>query len=59
MNPMTPHERLLLAAVQLAYRKHHLNEPQIGWDELSTALLNALCEVMGDEGFQKWLKEVG
>lgn len=48
----------LLAAVKLAYRKHHLGDDSIGWDELSEALLNALCNSMGDEGFQAWLKEV-
>ena len=47
----------LLKAVQLAYRKHHLNDPGIGWDELGLELLNALAEAMGDEGFKYWLEE--
>ena len=46
----------LLNAVQMAYRKHSLADENIGWDELGNILLNALCEAMTDEGFQKWLK---
>jgi len=49
---------VLLHAVKMAYRKHHLSDPSIGWDELSDILLHALCEAMGDEGYDKWLKEV-
>lgn len=45
----------LTAACQLAYRKHHLDDQTIGWDELSEELLNTLCNVMGDEGFLKWV----
>lgn len=48
----------LLEAVKLAYRKHHLEDTAIGWDELSEALQDALCEAMGDAEFQAWLKEV-
>ena len=45
----------LLDAVKLAYRKHHLGDESIGWDELSGCLLDALCNEMGDNGFQEWL----
>jgi hypothetical protein len=45
-----------IKAVQMAYRKHHLGEEDIGWDELSTVLHNALCEAMGDEGYQRWME---
>jgi len=45
----------LLSACKLAYRKHHLNDDSIGWDELSDCLLDALCNEMGDDGFQEWL----
>lgn len=48
----------LLSAVKLAYRKHHLDDPSIGWDELSDKLMTALCETMGDQEFQKWLAKV-
>ena len=47
--------RQLLEACKMAYRKHHLDDQSIGWDELSKFLLNALCNAMGDEGFQEWL----
>lgn len=47
----------LLKAAQRAYRKHHLDDPDIGWEQLGDDLCNALCNVMGDDGFQKWLAE--
>lgn len=40
----------------MAYRKHHLDDPSIGWDELSNILLNALCNSMGDTAFNEWLR---
>jgi hypothetical protein len=49
--------QILLDAVKNAYRKHHLGDDSIGWDELSEILENALCNVMGDEGYQKWIRE--
>lgn len=45
----------LLAVVKLAYRKHHLGSLDVGWEELSTRLCDALCNAMGDEEFQRWL----
>lgn len=48
----------LLDAVKCAYRKHHLGDDSIGWGELSSTLLNALCNYLGDEGFQEWLRKV-
>ncbi len=50
--------RILKEAVQLAYRKHHLDDSSIGWDELSDRLMTALCETMGNQHFQEWLAEV-
>lgn len=50
-----PSEKLLYA-VKCAYRKHHLNDDSIGWNELSDILLIALTETMRDEAFNKWLK---
>jgi hypothetical protein len=46
----------LLNVVQVAYRKHHLSDESIGWDELSDIMLDALCESMGDKGYKKWLQ---
>ena len=37
---------------------HHLNDDSIGWDELSDIMLDALCNEMGDVGFQEWLRQV-
>jgi hypothetical protein len=48
----------LLEACKLAYRKHHLDDDRVGWVELSDALLDALCNDMGDEGFEMWLKRM-
>jgi len=48
----------LLYAVQAAYRKHHLDDDRIGWDELGNILLDALCNQMGDGGYQAWLERV-
>ena len=45
----------LLSACKLAYRKHHLGDVSIGWEELAEVLMNALCNEMGDDAFQKWL----
>ena len=45
----------LRSAAQFAYRKHHLDDPNIGWDELSDILYTALCESMGDNEFVKWI----
>lgn len=47
---------LLLKAVKMAYRKHHLDDDSIGWTELSDILLIALLNAMGNEEFQRWLE---
>ena len=44
-----------IEALKLAYRKHHLGDESIGWDELSECLLDALCNELGDDGYQEWL----
>ena len=46
----------LLDACKMAYRKHHLGDDRIGWEEVSDALLHALCNEMGDKAFQKWVE---
>jgi len=48
----------LLSIVKLAYRKHHLNDDSIGWNEFDDNLLEALCNTMGEDGYDKWIKEV-
>ena len=42
-------------ALKMAYRKHHMSDEGIGWTQLSDVLCNALCEILGDKGFQNWL----
>jgi len=53
----TRKEIILLEAVKVSYKKHCLGLESIGWDELSKVLLDTLCEVMGDVGYQQWLNE--
>ena len=48
----------MLDALQMAYRKHHLDDPSIGWDELSDRLGDVLSNVMSPETFVQWLQEV-
>lgn len=48
----------LLSVAQMCYRKHHLDDADVGWNELSDKLCNALCNAMGDKEFQRWLAEV-
>lgn len=48
----------LLEACKRAYRKHHLNDDSIGWNELSNILHDAMCNYMGDDEFIEWLKEI-
>uniref|UniRef100_A0A6M3KVA8 Uncharacterized protein n=1 Tax=viral metagenome TaxID=1070528 RepID=A0A6M3KVA8_9ZZZZ len=49
----------LVDTITLAYRKHHLGDESIGWDELGECLLNTLCDVLGDDGYQQWLESIG
>lgn len=49
----------LLEAVKLAYRKHHLEDPSIGWEELSDALHTVLNNAMGADGYLRWMEEIG
>jgi len=47
-------EGSLLWACQLAYRKHVMDDESIGWDELGDHLLDAICNAIGDDGYEKW-----
>jgi hypothetical protein len=42
--------------IKKVYRKHCLNDNGIGWDELGENLVDALCNLMGEEKFVDWLK---
>lgn len=43
-----------IQAMQMAYRKHHLEDESIGWNELSNTLLDTLSNTMGVEELVKW-----
>ena len=44
----------ILDALQAAYRKHVQDDDSIGWEEVENKLLDALCNLMGNEEFIKW-----
>ena len=48
----------LLDAVKLAYRKHCMGDDLVSWGEVDQALLDALCNELGDIGFRKWKEEL-
>ena len=48
-------DSMSLRTLKLCYKKHVVNDPDIGWDELSSELGNALAEIMGDKEFCEWL----
>ena len=48
----------MLQAMKDAYRKHHLGDDSISWNELSDRLCDALCQAMGDKKFQEWLRRI-
>ena len=45
----------LVEVIKLTYRKHQMGDGRIAWKELGDKLLNALCNTLGDEEYQKWL----
>ena len=54
---LNEHIKVLENAVKRAYRKHWLNDPDIGWHALGEILHDALCNSLGDKGFVEWLNE--
>ena len=48
----------LLHALLCAYAKHHLDHPDIGWEQLDDILCNAICEVIGDDKFCLWIERI-
>ena len=44
----------LLGLLQRVYRKHHMGDESIGWEELSNEILDVLGTVMGDEECVNW-----
>lgn len=54
-NKLTSREKMLLEAVQIAYRKHHMGDESIGWNELADQLQVVLAKVMGNKDYQAWI----
>jgi hypothetical protein len=46
-----------LEVLKKAYRKHVMDDPEIGWDELGEDFRMVLCNIMGHEGFNKFIDE--
>lgn len=45
-------------ALKLAYRHVHMADENVSSGEVSEAVFDALCELMGDKGFVKWTFEL-
>jgi imidazoleglycerol phosphate synthase glutamine amidotransferase subunit HisH len=54
---MTTQNRLL-RVLKMAYAKHHLETPHIGWDELSDAMMCEICNTIGDDEFVQWSESI-
>lgn len=48
----------LLNAVMLAYRKHHLGDESIGWEELASELRMTLDEALGVPAVLEWCDQI-
>jgi hypothetical protein len=48
----------MLETLKMAYRKHHMVDDSIGWDELSDKLADVLSNAMGPDGFVEWMHQV-
>ena len=55
---LTNNRESLVDAVKAAYRKHHMDDNSVGWDELSIKLHDALCRELGDGGFCTWVDSI-
>ena len=54
---MTQQDRLLRVAM-MAYAKHHLESPHIGWDKLADSLQAEICNTIGDDAFIRWGEKI-
>ena len=52
-----PNLESLLSAVEMSYRKHVLDDPEIGWEELVDRLLDAICNTVGSETYCLWIRQ--
>lgn len=55
---MSRDNKILVDACQQAWKKHTLDDPNIGWGQLSEILGATLAEVMGDQAFNDWVEKV-
>lgn len=46
-----------LLAIELAYRKHQLDDESIGWQELGNILCDELCHAYGGDVFADWVMQ--
>lgn len=46
---------LAMTALKDCYLKHHVGDPDIGWDQLSYKIHTVLTEIMGDDKFEAWM----
>lgn len=47
-----------IKALQKIYRKQHLGDDSLGWAETDDICFNALCDLMGDKEYNKWVHKV-
>lgn len=47
----------LLEACKNCYRKHVLEDENIGWESLGDQIGQALATVMGEEEYNKWMRK--
>lgn len=45
-------------ALKLTYRHIHMADENVSSGEVSEAVFDALCELLGDKGFVKWTFEL-
>jgi len=45
-------EKELIELIILCWRKHHLDDPAIGWEELTEQLCDGLSNILGVEGYE-------
>lgn len=50
--------KILLNAAKMAWRKHALDDKNIGWEKLTETLSGTLAQVMGDKAFDEWSESI-
>lgn len=48
----------LLNALKSCYLYHHLNSSEFGYGEISDIIHNALCNALGEDGYQSWISSI-